>query len=416
MSGVKTSGRKQRNEDAAADAALLALRLTHRDSALLFVMAAGQGATDAQIANALRNLRPHLTHPDSLEASDGLAGRQSDKKWDNGKEAARQQKKTCTSVQAAETPPSLHAADAFDLLQFLNKLIVFPAEDWSRTWASDRTLMLRMTSKKVREAMDKLCLPTTVKLNSTFLHNVVNFTSATKRSAYKSLSRPTLQALAKERGFKANAENADLVKTLQNSHKCACKTFALKRERMQHILTQLNSWENLISRCRITKLDLSHCGLSDHEAGWLAAVHNEIGAEAAAMLRGELTSLREWEMRNDEDSDYGGKSGGKCRGVDWLAGVLVQCPALAHLDLSGNDLSDGMSKLAKVLPQCTSLAHLNLRSCSSRRGWEYECKDLLSLVQCPSLTHLDLSSNSISDEVALGLRAAWTGDPLELVL
>ena len=39
----------------------------------------------------------HLTDPDYLEASDRLAGRQSDKKWEKGKGAARQQKKTCTT-------------------------------------------------------------------------------------------------------------------------------------------------------------------------------------------------------------------------------------------------------------------------------------------------------------------------------
>jgi len=60
------------------------------------------------------------------------------------------------------------------------------------------------------------------------LHNVVNFTSATKRSAFKSLSRTTLQTLAKERGFKANAEKTDLVKTLQNSHKSVGKMFEPK--------------------------------------------------------------------------------------------------------------------------------------------------------------------------------------------
>jgi hypothetical protein len=41
--------------------------------------------------------------------------------------------------------------------------------------------------------------------------------SATEGSAYESMSRTTLQALAKERGFKANAKTADLVKTLQDS-------------------------------------------------------------------------------------------------------------------------------------------------------------------------------------------------------
>ena len=41
--------------------------------------------------------------------------------------------------------------------------------------------------------------------------------SATEKSAYESMSRTTLQALAKERGFKANSKTADLIKTLQDS-------------------------------------------------------------------------------------------------------------------------------------------------------------------------------------------------------
>ena len=55
------------------------------------------------------------------------------------------------------------------------------------------------------------------------------------------MSRTTLQAIAKERGFQANAETADLVKTLQDSHKSVRKTFALKLERIHHIITQLDS-------------------------------------------------------------------------------------------------------------------------------------------------------------------------------
>ena len=262
MSGVNvTSGRKQRDEDAAAhDAALLALHLTHTESTLLFLMVARQGATDAQIANALGGLfLPHLTDPGYLE--DRVASipwqLKHVKKWkqqaaaegiyfqsaldnfqsalavleceprlpeglhalhlqlldgmDKGKEADGKQKKTCTTVQAADTPPSLLAADTFDLLQFLNKLLVFPADDWSRTWAADRTMMLRMTSKEVRDAMDKLCLPTTVKMRKSFLHNLVNFASGRRTTP------------------------------LLKSQKSVCKTIALKRKRMQHIFTQLDS-------------------------------------------------------------------------------------------------------------------------------------------------------------------------------
>ena len=45
-----------------------------------------------------------------------------------------------------------------------------------------------------------------------------------------------------------------------------------------------------------------------------------------------------------------------------LAGVLAQCPALAHLDLSVNRSfgAAGAERLAGVLGQCRELVHLNL--------------------------------------------------------
>jgi hypothetical protein len=301
-----------------------------------------------------------------------------------GKEADGQQKKTCTTVQAADTPPSLLAADTFDLLQFLNKLLVFPVDDWSRTWAADRTMMLRMTSKKVRDAMDKLCLPTTVKMRKNFLHNLVNF--AAKRSAYESLSRTT---------------------PLLKSQKSVCKTIALKRKRMQHIFTQLDSWKKMISHrgCHITKLDLNNCGMSDHKAGWLAAVHNEMGAAGAEILRRELTSFRDWQDQNEGYSDGAGKKG---RGVVWLAGVLVQCPALAHLDLSYNDIeAGGAERLAGVLGQCAALAHLNLEGNKIGDAGAELLAGVLG--QCTALTHLNLSFNGISDAGAERLTESWSG-------
>ena len=67
MSGGKASGNKL-HEASEAEAALLALHNTHRQSSLLFVMAARQGATDAQVADALRKGLPaHLTGQSSLD-------------------------------------------------------------------------------------------------------------------------------------------------------------------------------------------------------------------------------------------------------------------------------------------------------------------------------------------------------------
>ena len=44
-----------------------------------------------------------------------------------------------------------------------------------------------------------------------------------------------------------------------------------------------------------------------------------------------------------------------------LVEVLVQCPALAHLGLSWNDIGPARAeRLAGVLAQCAALAHLDL--------------------------------------------------------
>ncbi len=48
-------------------AELQALHHTHREATRLFLMAASQGATDAQIADALRQGLPHLTDPVFLQ-------------------------------------------------------------------------------------------------------------------------------------------------------------------------------------------------------------------------------------------------------------------------------------------------------------------------------------------------------------
>ena len=52
----------------------------------------------------------------------------------------------------------------------------------------------------------------------------------------------------------------------------------------------------------------------------------------------------------------------KGKDAESLAGVLAQCPALAHLDLSHNSNvgAAGAESFAGVLGQCTALTHLNL--------------------------------------------------------
>ena len=273
MSGGRATG-SQQHENTTTDAALLALHLTHREATLLFAMAARHGATDSQIAHALRQGLPHLSDPDYFQ--DTSAGQQSEEKTDKdkGKHAAHKGKKKRKTVQAAQPQlPWLAFAAALQLpadafaaqLQlpadaFAAALGAIPANDWWRTWAADRTIVLRMTSKSVKNAVDKLRPPAIVRLSRTFLDTVV----------------------------------------------------CCKRGRLLHILTEL---EKMTSRCRITILDLENCGMSDQDAERLAGVLAQCPALAFLDLSYNCIGPP---------------------GAESLAGVLAQCPAQAHLDLSFN--------------------------------------------------------------------------------
>jgi hypothetical protein len=207
MSGGKASG-KQRRDTAAEDALLQlqALHDTHREATRLFLMTATKGATDAQIAHALRQGLPHLTDPASLE--DSRAGKQTEGTGttEDGKQPPVQKKRRL----ATQTQPALLAPDAFaavlaaiqDALPkslrhltgslprpasallapdaFAAVLAVIPAEDWCRTWVAGRTIMLRSTSKRVKEQVDKMRLPAVVRLSTSFWGDARNGTAAEK--------------------------------------------------------------------------------------------------------------------------------------------------------------------------------------------------------------------------------------------
>ena len=115
---------------------------------------------------------------------------------------------------------------------FTAALAAVPSEDWSRTWAAGRTIMLRVTSKRVKEAVDKMRLPAVVRLSRRF--------------------------------FWDDSRNSTAA------------------EKLQFVMRQLPL---MTARCSITTLELLCCYL---------------------------------------------------KGRETLAGVLAQCPALAHLDLSSN--------------------------------------------------------------------------------
>ena len=95
---------------------------------------------------------------------------------EKGKQPAAQKKRARTVPrQVMQKQPLLLAVDAF-----VAALGAVPAEDWCRTWAAGRTIMLRRTSKRVKEVVDKMRLPAVVRLSRSFWDDARNGTAAEK--------------------------------------------------------------------------------------------------------------------------------------------------------------------------------------------------------------------------------------------
>jgi hypothetical protein len=109
-----------------------------------------EGGTDAQIVFALRQWLPHLTDPVSLH----------------------------TTTKPPTTQPALLSTDGFP-----SGLGDLPPDDWSRTWVAGRTIILRRTSKRVKEVVDKMRLPAVVHLSRSFWDDVRNGTE-TEQCSY----------------------------------------------------------------------------------------------------------------------------------------------------------------------------------------------------------------------------------------
>jgi hypothetical protein len=267
-----------------------------------------------------------------------------------------------------------------------------PAGDWCRTWAADRTIMLRMTSKRFKELVDKLRPPVFVRWSLSFLEDERNGPAAEKlKLVFKQLAA----LLARSRITKLD------------TRRCTIKGQDAKRLAgvLAHCpaLTHLNLSENqlrtggaenlvgVLGQCRaLAHLDLRYNQLGDEGVGRFAGVLGQLGALAHLNL---------------SDNEMGSA------GAEKLAGVLAQCPALTHLDLSGNTNgpnvqltgigADGAKSLAKVLPQCTALTRLDLSDNNLGAAGAESLARVLA--QCPALTHLSLAVNQIGEAGAESL-------------
>jgi hypothetical protein len=314
------------------------------------------------------------THRKSMRLKEMSAAKQAGGKGEpeNGKQPAAQKKRTRTTRQATQMQPALLAADA----PFAGALQAVPSEDWCRTWVAGRTIMLRRTSKRVKEIVDKMRLPAVIRLSRSFWGDARNGTAAEK-----------LQFVIRQLAFMTGW--------------CRIITFELPRCDMKG--QDADNLAGVLAQCpALAHLDLSRNGNFgaagvERLAGVLGQcrelVHlnlsnNTIGPVGAERLAGVLGLCREL---SHLDLSYNYIRAG---GAERLAGVLAHCTALAHLDLSFNRINaDGAESLAGVLAQCTALAHLDLGANYFRAAGAESLARVLG--QCPTLAHLNLGGNQI---------------------
>ena len=233
------------------------------------------------------------------------------------------------------------------------------SEDLYRNWPAERTIMLRMISKRFREAIDKIRPPAIVCFRNIGLWNIL--------------------------------------------HNCTLD------EKLQFTIRQLIT---LSTKCSITTLELDFCKikfrikelikvLNMSELKKLSFINNVFNNDELETILIELEQSSVITLINYINLSYNYIN---CHGVKHLAEKLIQCKALTHLDLSHNNiLANGAISLAKMLPQCTALTLLKLDNNNISNGVN---KLAETLPLCRGIEHINLSNNYINRNGAKHLAKA----------
>lgn len=295
---------------------------------------------------------------------------------------------------------------------FETALQIVPAEDWYRTWPAERTIMLRMTSKRVREAVDKMRPPAVVCLCRKYWDDF----NPKLKLKLEFVMRQLLSLVTNCRITTLRLEHCNIDWVIQELKKVLYQCPELTKldisannftdGSLVDALMQCSvSPQTNSAVCGLTSLNLAFCNICNYatvklanELSKLPALSclnlkcNYIGVEGAKVLAGALgqcNALTSLKLGNNEI----------CNGAINIAENLPQCSTLTELDLSRNYIDCTFTiDIAKNLPQCVALAHFDL-SCNliRARGAENIAR---VLGQCTSLTYLNLKDNKMSESIA----------------
>jgi Ran GTPase-activating protein (RanGAP) involved in mRNA processing and transport len=333
---------------------------------------------------------------------------------------------------------------------FAKVLRIVPATDWCSTWDASRTIMLRQTSKKIKNIIDSIRPPTDVIVNMNFWNDICNGTAnekiqlvmknvvslattcyirhlvlpcemsdknAIQFERYRELfeyckSSPNINV------YNNNLDATDVASIIGMFERCVSLNIAFNHighegtENLVKMLTQctyLNIADNNIGTAGVKSIE--NCKTLT-TLNSLDLCYNQIGAINIDKILFHNTGLTYLNISQNLlntlsyeritthlaltnlDVSYNPLG---VEGISSLAGILTQCPALTNLNLSYTLIGvEGGAILANVIGNCTSLSVLRLAGNTiGETGIE---SIAVSLSICTSLTHLPLIGNGIGEE------------------
>lgn len=246
---------------------------------------------------------------------------------------------------------------------FAIALATVPAEDWGRTWAANRTIMLSKTSKEINKIINSMRLPADVHWKLMFWNDSSNGTTEEK-----------LDFMIRQ------------LKRMTSLYKIT--TLVLKCCNIQIILHQ---FIEILEECpSLQKLNLKR---------------NNINADGAAMIAEVLSQCPELSDLDISVNKIGDTGAAK------IAKLLGQCPVLSHLNLSLNKIGDtGVESLVEAITQCHNLA-LNDLELDYNLIQEDGIESLIRVLpQCPTIKYLELSYNHFGLDKAASIAKCYNID------
>ena len=291
-------------------------------------------------------------------------------------------------------------------------LSIIPTEDLSRTWSANRTIMLRITSKQIKDIIDKKYLPTVI-----YLKNI----------------KPV---------------DINFIMNRLSTLVTTCQIISLDLPDFDMNL-RFEKFKEILSKCKLNKLSLYNNNLGDKEIESISEIlingqcsvlhlaHNkitEIGFKSLLKIlnKGQRIDLNLCNNKIGYEYMYEGiKSIELCSTLENLNlcynqisnididKILLHNIELKSLDLSQNQITtfnfnisqnnifilenlnlsynrigfEGAKSLSKILVKCHVLKELVL-------SYNHICTEgAISIIEhCTSLSHICLSSNMITDD------------------